>query len=147
MAGRLTGGCQCGAVRYEIDLPYARAYACHCRDCQRLTASAFSVSMPVDRSALHLTGTLASFDKPTDSGETTTSWFCPTCGTRIFHASTRSPERATLKLGTLDDTSGVRPASHIWVSRKQPWVILDPDVVVYDTQPDDLAAWRATLFS
>jgi hypothetical protein len=102
--------------------------------------------MPFDRSALRLTGDLASFEKRADSGGITTCWFCPACGVRLFHASSRTPERATLKLGTLDDTSQVRPACHLWVARKQSWLILDPAVAAYDTQPDDLAAWRQTLF-
>ncbi len=37
-----TGGCQCGAIRYEITEEPQQVYACHCRDCQRLTSSAFS---------------------------------------------------------------------------------------------------------
>jgi hypothetical protein len=145
--GPLAGGCQCGAVRYTLAPPVARAYACHCRDCQKQSASAFSLAIPVDRAALRLTGALASFEKRAESGGVTTCWFCPACGVRLFHASSRAPDRATLKVGTLDDTSWVAPASHLWVSRKQPWVILDPAVPAYETQPDDLAAWRRSLFA
>jgi len=142
----LTGGCQCGAVRYRLTGAPGRPYACHCRDCQKQSASAFSVSIPVARGDLAVEGPLTSFEKRADSGAATACWFCPSCGTRLFHASSRAPERATLKVGTLDDTSQIRPVAHLWVSRKQPWVILDPDAAAFDTQPADLATWRALLF-
>ena len=38
-----TGGCQCGAIRYEITQPPQMVYTCHCTDCQRMTSSAFSI--------------------------------------------------------------------------------------------------------
>jgi hypothetical protein len=145
MSAKVRGGCQCGAVRYELEGPLARAYACHCRDCQKQTASAFSLSVPVVRERLSLQGPLAAFEKASDSGAVTTCWFCRTCGSRVFHSSSRSPEVATLKVGTLDDATGVEPAGHLWVSRKQAWLRLDPATPDFDTQPADLAGWRATL--
>jgi len=140
------GGCQCGRIRYQVVGRLARAYACHCRDCQKQTASAFSISLPVMRPSLRLSGLLHSFEKQSDSGATTTAFFCSECGTRLFHVSSRSLDIATLKVGTLDDTSQVRPTSHLWVSRKQPWVQLDPNTPCYEEQPPDLAAWRQSLF-
>jgi len=147
MPATVFGGCQCGAVRYELTGPLARAYACHCRDCQKQSASAFSVSIPVIRSSLRVDGPLASFDKRSDSGAVTTCAFCPGCGSRLFHTSSRSPDVATLKAGTLDDASAIEPAAHLWTSRKQPWVRLDPDTPSYPEQPPDLAAWRQSLFA
>jgi hypothetical protein len=147
MSAKILGGCQCGAVRYELEGPLARAYACHCRDCQKQSASAFSLSVPVVRERLAVQGPLAAFEKASDSGAVTTCWFCPTCGSRLFHTSSRSPEVATLKAGTLDDASKVAPAAHLWVSRKQGWVRLDPVTPAFETQPDDLAGWRATLMA
>lgn len=52
-----------------------------------------------------------------------------------------------MKAGSLDDTSGLKPVAHIWTARKQPWVILDETVLSYDTQPDNLKAWRDALSS
>jgi hypothetical protein len=140
------GGCQCGRARYQVEGRLARAYACHCRDCQKQTSSAFSISVPVTRSRLRSSGPISSFEKRSDSGATTTGFFCGKCGTRLYHVSSRSQDIATLKVGTLDDASEVRPASHLWVSRKQPWVQLDPNVPCFAEQPPDLAAWRQTLF-
>lgn len=145
MSSTKTGGCQCGAVRYRIDPPAPVAYACHCRECQKQSASAFGLSLSVGREQVHLTGELRSWERPTDLGSRTSCFFCPTCGSRVYHVSSLSPDRMTIKGGSLDDTSGLQPAAHIWTSRKQPWVVLDPATPVHETQPADLAAWRNGL--
>jgi hypothetical protein len=141
----VTGGCQCGQVRYRITAPLANAYTCHCTECQKQSASAFSMAIPIALADLELTGETAAIERPTDSGAVTTCTFCPACGSRLYHQNTRSPGRASLKVGCLDDTSQIRPVCHLWVSKKQPWVVLDPELPAYDTQPTDLAAWRAML--
>jgi hypothetical protein len=51
-----TGGCQCGKIRYEITEAPQLVYTCHCRDCQRLTSSAFSLGIVVAESAFRLSG-------------------------------------------------------------------------------------------
>jgi Glutathione-dependent formaldehyde-activating enzyme len=43
----MTGGCQCGAIRYEIASFLLLLYSCNCTDCQRQTGSAFALNMPV----------------------------------------------------------------------------------------------------
>ena len=142
-----SGGCQCGAVRYSLASTQIAAYACHCRECQKQSASAFAVSVPVLADALDVDGPLTAYDRATDSGSRTNCWFCSVCGTRIYHQSARSPELVTLKGGTLDDPSGLEPVAHLWVSRKQAWLVLPEGVPAFETQPDDLTAWRDRLAS
>lgn len=141
----VTGGCQCGACRYEISGARPPIYACHCLECQRQSASAFGLSMPVERTRISIEGDLACYTRPTDSGSLTDCFFCPKCGVRIYHQSHRNRDILTVKPGTLDATDDIVPIAHLWVSRKQPWVELDPDVPAIATQPEDLAAWRATI--
>lgn len=141
------GGCQCGAVRYRISGPRLVVYACHCRECQRQSSSAFALSIPLHASEITVTGTLATYTRATDSGSKTECLYCPSCGVRILHRSARAPENVTLKGGTLDDTSGLVPVAHLWISRKQPWVRLDPSVPAFETQPADLKAWRDGLLA
>jgi len=143
MADGIAGGCQCGQVRYRIEGPRPVAYACHCRECQKQSASAFGMSLPVARIDFHIEGSLGSWERATDLGSRTHCFFCPACGSRVYHASNRSPDRVTVKAGSLDDTSGVFPVAHIWVSRKQPWVLIEAGVPTHPTQPDDLTAWRS----
>jgi hypothetical protein len=99
----------------------------------------------MQREQLQLRGETGCYTRPTDSGQLSDCHFCVRCGTRLFHQSQGNAEFITLKGGTLDDTSTLKPVAHIWVSRKQPWVSLDPTVPAYETQPSDLREWRAML--
>jgi hypothetical protein len=131
----IEGGCQCGQVRYRLKGPLGKAYACHCGVCRKQTGSAFSLAAPVVFEDMELVGELHTVSWDTPSGAVGTGYFCPGCGSRVFHRSSRSPHGAMLRAGSLDDPSGVVPACHLWVSRKLPWVALDPDVPAYDEQP------------
>ena len=79
-----TGGCQCGKIRYEITEAPQSVYACHCRDCQRLTSSAFSMGVVVPETAFKLSGVEPRpLQRLADSGRTSTRWVCPDCGSWI----------------------------------------------------------------
>ena len=147
----LTGGCQCGAVRYAIAAEPMTVYACHCRDCQRQTGSAFALSMVVPRAAIGITqGTAREWLRPpeqTASGTPTTCLLCGTCGARLYHLPSRSPEIAVVKPGTLDDTTWLRAVGHIWTDHAQPWVEIPAATVNFPRQSPDFvaltAAWQA----
>ena len=138
----VTGGCQCGQVRYTIGVRPTVVYCCHCRECQAQSASAFGLSVPVALADLSISGRTASWERPTDLGTRTRCVYCPDCGSRVYHQGSASPDLATVKGGSLDDRSWLVPSAHIWVSRKQPWVVLDPAVPQHATQPEDLDTWR-----
>lgn len=137
-----SGGCQCGAIRYRIAGSMPQAYTCHCGECQKQSASAFSISISIAYDRIELTGEPAMFEVTGYSGAKKQCYFCPDCGSRLWHRSALSPDRATLKVGTLDNTAGIAPAFHLWVSRKQGWVMLDPEIPAYETQPDNLTELR-----
>jgi len=138
------GGCQCGRVRYVLQGGGRRIYACHCRACRKQSASAFGLTLPVRPEHLAITGETALYARPAHSGGTTRCVFCPACGTRLYHRD-ESSALASLKVGSLDDPSGRRLVAHLWVTRKLAWVLLDPDLPAFETQPEDLAAWRERL--
>jgi hypothetical protein len=139
-----TGGCQCGRVRYWLNQSWVILYACHCGECRKQSASAFGLSIPVWQDNLSIDGRLDSYRRPTAAGAIVTGFFCPGCGTRLYHQSDRSDGTATLKAGTLDDLSDLEPVAHIWTSSALPWVSFG-DVPAWRTQPDDMAAWRAGM--
>jgi hypothetical protein len=143
----LTGGCQCRAVRYQIDAAPLSLYACHCTECQKQSASAFSLSLPVPRSAVRVTqGEPREWLRRTDSERMISCMFCGECGTRVFHNPHSNPQVTIVKPGTLDDTSWFDPVGHIWTRSAQPWVDIPADTVNYDGQPPDLSklieAWK-----
>jgi hypothetical protein len=135
----VNGGCACGAVRYRLSAPPPFVYTCHCTDCQTLTTSAFTLSAPVKRETVQITkGALKTWVRTTtESGKPTTQHICGKCGVRIFSEPPSAPDRITLRLGTLDDTSWLRPAAAIWMKSAQPWFIPTPDMLTYDKQPPD----------
>jgi hypothetical protein len=126
MAQPKSGGCQCGQVRYELCKEPRWLAACHCKECQRQTGSAFGMSLAVADGAFQLrSGMLKTFEVRCDSGRIKTCAFCPECGTRIYH---QTGNGMSIKAGTLDDTSGLKPDSHYWTMRKQSWVVVPEGV-------------------
>ena len=115
------GGCQCGALRYEVTQAPSMVYACHCTDCQRVTSSAFSMAIVLPADAFRLVaGEPRVMKRTTDSGRVSTRWVCPECGSWISHGP--RPGIRNVRAGTLDDTSWLRPTAHFWTRSKQPWV-------------------------
>lgn len=139
------GGCQCGQVRYTIRPAHSIVYACHCRECQKQSSSAFGLSMPVPVSAFQIDGQLGVYERPADSGAVTRCHFCPECGSRIYHRDSTAGEFLSLKAGSLDETSRLRLVAHLWVCRKQPWLEINTGLPAFDRQPDELGKWRAGL--
>ncbi|MEK6637323.1 MAG: GFA family protein [Pseudomonadota bacterium] len=145
MAHVTLGGCQCGAIRYALSGALPPAYACHCSACKKQSASAFSMSIVVGLEGLAILGTPASFGSMAFSGARKTCYFCPKCGTRLWHASSASAGVVTLKVGSLDDSVDISPSAHLWVSKKQAGINLDPNIPAFDSQPENLADWREGL--
>ena len=120
----LTGGCFCGACRYELTAPPLAVWACHCTDCQRQTGSAFNMTMPAPRPAFRFTaGDPAAFERVTASGRTTVIRFCGACGARLIAES--NPETVVIRPGTLDDATWVRPVTQHFMRSAHPWAHID----------------------
>jgi hypothetical protein len=121
----LTGGCQCGAVRYAITSPPVNLYVCHCRECRKQSASAFGISLFVRREGFQLTrGTTKRWSRATDSGRTLHCAFCPDCGSRLWHEAAGESETISVKGGSLDQALDLGEAIHVWTSRKLPGVMI-----------------------
>lgn len=133
-----TGSCQCGSVRYIVGGEPLMVYACHCKDCQKRTGSAFSMGAIFPANALEITGELTSWSRTSERGNTNTRFSCARCGNVMYGSSDSSPDLIKLQPGTLDDSSNVQPEAHIWMREAQPWIQLPQSVVRHDTQPDNL---------
>lgn len=148
MPKTLVGGCQCGAIRFEAAGEPITLYACHCTECQKQSASAFGMSLPLRKEAVRVTaGTPRIWTRTAASGSLVHCSFCGDCGTRLFHESERNPGVLVVKPGTLDDTSWIEPVGHIWTGSAQPWLRDRLEGVIHDGQPADglrslAAAWR-----
>lgn len=133
----LTGGCQCGAVRYELSIEPLAVYICHCRECQKQSASAFGISVRVAKSAFRLQqGDVKSWTRRADSGRTVDCLFCVACGSRVWHA-VAGKEVISVKGGSLDQPLVLTSAVHIWTSRKLPGVVIPDGAVRFAKGPDE----------
>jgi hypothetical protein len=132
------GGCQCGAVRYELTGPTLRLVVCHCTECRKQSASAFGVSVFVERSAFRLTqGAPKLWSRPTDSGAVLECAFCTNCGSRLWHQRSGASETISVKGGSLDEPVDLTRAIHIWASRRLDGVIIPDGATRFERGPED----------
>ena len=125
-SGPATGGCLCGAVRYEVTGPLRDVLICHCEECRRWGGhvSASSAARKEELVLVQSRG-LRWIDSP-DSDAHARRGFCGECGSSLFWDP---PGRETISItaGTLDDATGLRIVSHWFVS----------DAGAYYDLPDD----------
>ena len=138
----VTGGCQCGSIRYLLKRPPVTFYICHRTECQKQSSSAFGQSMRVRTDDVEIVGNMARYARSTSSGDTLECEFCPKCGSRLFHKREVYDAEMNIKAGSLDDASWLRPAGHIWTGSKQQWVTLHADDLAYEGQPSDYGALK-----
>jgi len=129
------GGCYCGAVRYEIVGPPVWSGHCHCRSCQKALGGAFITWAKVAASDFRVTkGAIkcCSINEGIERG------FCGDCGTTLTYGATVEVEEqdwsgdAWFAAATLDDPSICNPATHVFVSHRQPWIRLDDGLPTFE---------------
>jgi len=132
----IAGGCQCGTIRYEFTGEPVQQVACHCTECQHQSGSAFGMTLVVNADDFRITqGKLKHYHSTSTTGRQELGAFCPECGNRIYHQPEWRKGRISIKPGTLDDTSWLKPHVHLWTRSKQPWVIIPADAEAHETQP------------
>lgn len=126
----ITGGCQCGAVRYAAKGQVINQRVCHCRLCQRAIGAAFNARLLFARDQVSISGGVAWFP----SSDAIHRGFCPRCGTTMF---SERPAGGVIGVttGSLDDPSIFRPADHIWTSSRQDWVELTDELPHHPENP------------
>jgi hypothetical protein len=131
------GGCQCGSVRYELRSSPLEVYVCHCVECRKQSASAFGISVIVSSAAFALTrGAPKRWSRQTDSGRILDCFFCPECGSRVWHGDLERRETISVKGGTFDEPVDLSTAVHIWVSRALKGIIIPEHADRYPHEPD-----------
>lgn len=121
MANR-TGGCLCGAVRYELKSEPLMTAVCHCTHCQRQSGTMFSTNLGVPETAYVQTGETKVFTDKGDSGKAVWRHFCPNCGSPLFSKVEVMPGLLFVKAGTLDDISGLKPGAEVYADHAAEWV-------------------------
>lgn len=135
MATNYTGGCVCGAVRYECSADALFMGNCHCRDCQKACGSGYEPAIGLPAAALKISGQVKYYDVKGDSGSTVSRGFCPECGSRMFGKSNGMPELTVIMASSLDDPKAYEPAMDIYTDSAQPWDVMNPALAKFPKMP------------
>jgi len=125
------GGCRCGQTRIRVSAPPLITAACHCAGCQRMTASAFSLTVAVPSPSFEVTA-----GEPVIGGlhGPTRHYFCPRCKSWMFTRAEGYDQFVNVRASTLDDHSWFVPFIEVWTQEKLPWAST-PAAFSYATQP------------
>lgn len=137
MSEPYTGGCACGAIRYEISDEPLAMNDCQCRDCQRKSGTGHGsyLSFP-NRAQVKLSGTATHWDLLGDSGNAKTRAFCPTCGSPVYLTFSAMPDVFTVHAASLDDPGRYRPQMVTYRARGHAWDRVDPNLPQFDGMPE-----------
>ena len=131
-----TGGCLCGAIRYETVGAPVFTLRCHCRDCQRQSGAAHVPAARVPSAGFRiLQGTPRRYTTKADSGNEIVRVFCGDCGTPLYVQVATRPDLVGLRVCTLDDPSWFRPEADIFMRSAQPWDHDETGAPKYDGYP------------
>jgi len=113
----LTGGCQCGAVRFACDEAPENVHVCHCRMCQKAVGGPFAVICPVRKSHFRVTrGEFAWFE----SSALARRGYCRDCGTPMIFDYPEAPDIGVL-VGSFDEPARVPPVVQYGIESRLPW--------------------------
>ena len=136
----LTGGCQCGAVRYALYAPPTSADICHCRMCQKAMGNLFMATASVPREDFAWT---AGAPAAWQSSAVAERGFCAACGTPLSFRYLAG-ERISVTTGSLDQPARARPTAQIGIESRVPWFAelagLPASTTADDPPPGGLAA-------
>lgn len=112
-----SGGCRCGAVRVSVTGPPLLASACHCTGCQKMSASAFSLTLTLPSDGLQLVKGV-----PVLGGLShDMHYFCPGCMSWMFTRPPGLSEIVNLRATMLDDPGWFQPYVELFTREKLPW--------------------------
>ncbi len=135
----LTGGCRCGAIRYEFTGPLMFQHICCCRDCQKFTGSVGMPNIGGLRTGFRLLkGSPASYAVTADNGATIHRGFCSDCGSSLLiwpeidgTLYTEKDDVVGAAAGTLDDPSRFTPQFAVYTDRAPPWAAFPEGLRLY----------------
>jgi hypothetical protein len=131
----ISGGCRCGAVRYDLQAEPLTVRQCWCRDCQYWACGSATLNLVVRRDALQVRGTTSHYESLADSGRHMRRSFCGVCGTQLFSEARENSETQVVRAGTLDDASRFPPQSIIWTASAPAWASFDPALPTFAGPP------------
>jgi hypothetical protein len=136
MSQLLTGGCLCGAVRFEAAGSPIFMGNCHCRDCQRASGGGFTPALFFSKNAVKVDGEIKYYESLGDSGSAVHRGFCPHCGSQLFSQVERMPNLLGLRAGSLDDPAQFSPQMDIYTDSAAHWAVMNPALPKFPKAPN-----------
>ena len=128
---KVTGGCFCGAVRFNLELPSKWCAHCHCTMCRRVHGAGYVTWVGFEEDHFHL-----------DQGEDTLTWFassavaqrgfCNTCGSTMLFRSERWKGEIHVTLANIDDPIDRKPQAHAFHDSHVNWMPLDDALAIFN---------------
>lgn len=126
MTPALTGGCGCGAVRFEIDAPLVAAAYCHCTRCQHRTGTAVQASARTVDGSFRVTAGEGALGRWQPGGGFD-KVFCTACGSAVFAQHPEDHDRVMVRMAAIDGDPGIRPQARQFVAYAAPWEPIPDD--------------------
>ena len=128
MNDKITGGCKCGAVRYEVSAAPKAYVICQCRDCQKFSGSGNLASMMVPADKLTVTGETTKFEYTGGSGNPVHHVFCPVCGSPVY-GGPPGYEFSMIRAGSLDDPRVCKRGMVVYSESAALWGHVDSNIL------------------
>lgn len=132
---KFSGGCLCGAVRYESEPDAMVAGHCHCLDCRKSSGTGHCSHLGLPDAGFKLTGELRFFDAPADSGNVVSRGFCPTCGSPVYSTNSAMKGVLFLRASSLDDPEVFTPQMVVYTKRAPSWDKIPGSLPSFDGMP------------
>lgn len=129
----ITGGCHCGAVRYEADGAPLHHALCHCSDCRRSAGAPMVGWIAFAADQVRLTQGETAVYAGSEHGR---RHFCIQCGTGLFYLNSEMlPGIVDIQSATLDEAEAHAPGAHIQVAERLPWMTHIADLPEFERFP------------
>lgn len=135
MSKPYTGGCACGAIRYEISGEPIAMVDCQCRQCQRDSGTGHQSHLNFFAAEVKVSGQETHWQSVGDGGTVKRRGFCPTCGSHVTLSFPDMPKVFIVTPSSLDDPGRYQPQLVSWTAAGQAWDHLDPAVPKFETMP------------
>jgi hypothetical protein len=136
MGAAFTGGCRCGAVRYEIASEPVFQNHCQCLDCQGRSGTGHGSYLTfAGRDAVTLKGEGRGVELTGDSGNAKTHAVCPDCLAPVYLTFSAMPDLFAVHAATLDDPGRFEPQAVTYAVRGHGWDHIDPALPRFERMP------------
>ena len=135
MSVHYSGGCACGAVRYDVSGELLFANMCQCRQCQRLTGTGHAVYLTVTSASAEIRGETSHWTSLGENGTIKQNIFCPACGSPLLLALPQMPDIFAVQVGSLDDPTTYQPEMVFWTDTGHAWDELPQGIQKFQKLP------------